>query len=205
VLYFPDEADLDTAVYGEDFVELSKNAAVFIRMPYTADREKSPWTVESEVPVNKLQSDNPAREFNIPVGRVTIVVCDWYGNEVTKLNGPFRAQNLQRAIEGVARRVADSDRRLQRNYDRAKEAAEKDDRRGALRHISSNFREGLVGLPAQEATIRLYHDILDAARTEATKLSEEGDVEGLRRLATDFRRTALEKEIEEAIKSADRS
>src|SRR5690606_17698526 len=115
-------------------------------------------------------------------------------------SGNIRARDIQRAVEGVARVVEANDKKLQRNLDRAQAAMEKEDRRGALRQISSNLGMGLVGLPAQEATVRLYHEILDAARTEMNKMVEEGNAEGLKALAGEFRRTSLEKEIDEAMK-----
>lgn len=199
VVFFPAENDGDSALSGEDMADLSRNAAVFIRVPFTSDREKSPWAVDSVVPVNKLLSDNPSREFNIPVGRATVVICDWYGNEHDRQGSNIRANVLERILTTVEAKVESTNARMQKTLERAKDAVEKNDRRNALRHVMRNFNDGLVGMPAAEETRTLYHSIMDQARTEIEQLVEKGDAEGLKSMARDLRRTDVEKEISEAI------
>jgi hypothetical protein len=199
VVLFPAESDGDTVMSGEDMAELSRNKAVFIRMPFTSDREESAWAVEGVVPVNKLLSDNPARDFNVPVGRSTVVICDWYGNEHDRQASSVRAAALERILGLVETRVDSANARLQKTLERAQEAHEKQDRRTALRHILRNFNDGMVGMPAAEGTARLYRTIMDETRAEIEQLAADGDREALRTLARDLRRTDVEKEINEAI------
>jgi hypothetical protein len=199
VVWFPAENESDDAFSGREIADLSRNAAVFIRVPYTSDRETSPWTVETVVPTNKLMSENPSREYGIAVNRSTIIVADSWGNEFQRLTRTPNHRELQGLIERVAQSVERDNARLQRNYDRAKDAYENDDRRRALNSILDNFRTGKFGLPAQEETVRLYHRILDEARTQVSELADKQDREALREMAREFRRTDLEKEINEAI------
>lgn len=200
MIWFPAENDNDTNFQGKELADLSKNAAVFVRVPYTSDREKSPWAVESVVPTNKLLSDNPSREYNIPVNRSTVIVADSWGNEYFRLSRTPNDRQLQGQIERVKQSVDRENSRLEKDLERAREAYERQDRSRALSSIMKNFKTGKVGMPAQEATVRLYHTILDEARGEVSELVAESDAEGLRALAREFKRTDLESEIDEAIK-----
>jgi hypothetical protein len=202
VLYFPDEQDSPTVIYGEDLAELSRTSAMFIKVPYNADRTKSPWAKESAVPINKLLSENPSREYNIPVGRATVLICDWYGNEYNRVGTNVRAPQLSQMLEQVKTRVERTNDNLQRTLERATKAHEEGNRRVALRHVMSNLSQGHVGLPAQEATVHLYHKILDDARDEIKVMVEEGNQQGLRELAREFRGTDLKDEIDEAMEKA---
>ncbi|MBX3461060.1 MAG: hypothetical protein KF696_14025 [Planctomycetes bacterium] len=201
VVLFPDENDNDGAFAGKELAELSKTSALFVRMPYTADREKSPWAEESAVPTSKLLSDNPARDFNVPVGKATVLVLDWHGNEHNRLTTSVKANELQKHVEKVADKVKDINDKLEKTLAKAKDAHEKANRKEALKQIMSNFKGGIVGVPAQEETIRLYRAIMDEVRAEMAKLVESKDTAGLKTLQKDMRKTDVEKEINEAVKN----
>lgn len=203
VIYFPDENDSDFELYGEDFAEISKSDALFVKIPYTEDREESPWAEESEVPTSKLLSENPSREYDVRVGEPTVIVCDWHGNEYFRTDERVRADKLEMMIKRVADEVEDANDKLERYYDRAKKEFDDGDVRKAIRYLMRNFDdgEGPVGLPAQEESIRLYHEIMDNARAKMEELIEKKDVDGLKDLEKEVRSTSLEDEVEEAIDS----
>lgn len=205
VIYFPDERDSDFELYGEDFAELSKSNAVFVKIPYTEDRAESPWEEKSIIPTSKLLSDNPSREYDVRVGKATVLICDWHGNEYFRTDNRVRANKLEAMVVRVEKDAEKANDKLQRNYDKAKEEYDDGDTRKALRYLLKNFDdgEGPVGLPAQEESIRLYHEIADDARTKIDKLKEARDSDGLKDLAKEFKRTPVEKEIEEAIKAVE--
>jgi len=201
VLYFADEADSDFTMYGEDLAELSKTDAMFVKVPYTADREKSPWAETSVVPTSKLLSDNPAREYNVAVGKAAVLVCDWFGNEYFRTDEKVKADKLKLMIAKVSDQVEDANKKLQKNLEKAQQAMEKQDSKNAIKALLKNFDEGVVGLDAQEASVRLYHEIMDDIREQKDVLVEKGDVDGLKELAKLVKKTDLEKEVDEAISS----
>jgi hypothetical protein len=202
VLYFADENDSEWELYGEDFAALSQMDAMFIKIAYTADREESPWAEESVVPTSKLLSDNPSREYNVRVGDQAVVVCDWYGNEYFRTDNKVRADKLKVMISNVAKQVEDSNKKLQKNLDKAQKAADENDNADAIKNLLKNFKEDVVGLDAQEGSIRLYHSIMDSIREQKEKLVEKGDVDGLKDLAKIVKKTEMEKEIDEAMETA---
>ncbi|MCB9932828.1 MAG: hypothetical protein H6841_05320 [Planctomycetes bacterium] len=201
VLYFPDEADSDFTMYGEDLAELSKTDAMFVKIPYTADREKSPWAEDSVVPTSKLLSENPSLEYNVPVGKPAVIVCDWFGNEYFRTDEKVKADKLKAMITKVADQVEDANKKLQKNLEKAQQAMEKQDSKNAIKSLLKNFGEGVVGLDAQEESVRLYHEIMDSIREQKDALVEKGDVDGLKELAKVVKKTDLEKEVDEAISS----
>jgi len=201
VVYFPDEADSDFELYGEDFAELSKTDGMFIEIPYTDDREVSPWAEKSAVPTSKLLSDNPSRDYSVEVGKATVVVCDWFGNEYFRTDTRIKADKLKAMLVKVADLVEDANEKLQKNLDKATQANEKANTKDALKLLMKNFDEGLVGLDAQEASIRLYHEILDGLREQTAALVENNDIEGLKALAKLVKKTELEKEVDDAMAS----
>jgi hypothetical protein len=199
VVYFPDEADSDFELYGEDFAELSQTDGMFIEIPYTDDREVSPWAEKTVVPTSKLLSDNPSREYNVEVGKATVVVCDWFGNEYFRTDTRVKADKLKAMLIKVADLAEASNEKLQKNLDKATQAQEKANVKDALKNLMKNFEEGVVGLEAQEASIRLYHEIMDSLREQKDALVEKADVEGLKELAKLVKKTDLEKEVDEAM------
>jgi hypothetical protein len=202
VLYFADENDSEWELYGEDFAALSQMDAMFIKIAYTADREVSPWAEESVVPTSKLLSDNPSREYNVRVGDQVVVVCDWYGNEYFRTDSKVRADKLKLMIGNVAKQVEDSNKKLQKYLDKAQADVDDSDNAGAIKNLLKNFKEDVVGLEAQEGSIRLYHSIMDSIREQKEKLVEKGDVDGLKDLAKIVKKTEMEKEIDEAMETA---
>lgn len=202
VIWFPAENEADASFSGKEIADLSKTSALFLKVPYTADREKSPWATESAVPTSKLLSDNPAREYGIKVGQSTILVTDSWGNEHNRMTTAPNHKSLQSMVDKVKDKTEKDNTKLQKTFDKAKAAHEKGDRKGALSAITSNFKTGLVGLSAQEETIRLYHTIMDEVRAQVKELAEKKDTEGLKNLAKEMRKTDVEKEINEAIKES---
>jgi hypothetical protein len=201
VLYFADEADSDFAVYGDEVTALSKDNAVFIKFAHNADREKSPWAADSIVPVNKLLTDNPAREYNVPVGKATMVVCDWYGNEYFRPSSHSNADQIKRFLDQVGTRADGINKKLEKKLTKAQKSHEKKDVRRTIKDLKDNFETGLYGLPAQESSVKLYREIMQEGRDKLATLVEKGDSDGIKGLMKDFNDTELEKEPEEALKN----
>jgi hypothetical protein len=206
VLFFQGEGEQygDFYVYGEEFKKLSEENAVFVRIPFTANRDKAPDAVESAIPTSKLLSDNPARDYNIGVGRATFLVTDWHGNQFAKLERKATPSDLKALIDRVPSQVESLNKKLQKNYDNAKAAWDKEDRGGALGAIGKNFKEDVVGHEPQVNTINLYNSILETLMTKVEEMAGKGDIEGLKGIAKDrhLRGTAPAKAAEEALKKA---
>jgi hypothetical protein len=199
IVYFPSENADDSEFYGKEIAELSKADAVFIKMTYTEDREASPYASDSAVPTSKLLSDNPAREYNVEVGKATVMVCDWFGNEYFRSEPSIKAEKLSTMIGAVKGKVEDVNEKLQKNLDKAKSYVDAADRKNALKMLLKNFNEGVVGISAQEDSIRLYHEVMDSVRAEIAQLAEKGDTEGLKSLAKEVKKTDAEKDVEAAL------
>ena len=200
MIYFPGENDTDASFADKELAEISKADAVFVRVAYTDDREASPWGDDSVLPASKILSDNPSREYNVAVGKMTLVIADSYGNEYSRLTKQPKATELKGYLAKVKEHTDKTSEKLKKNLDKANEALANKDRKGALKLLLKNFGEDVVGLSPQEDSIRAYHDILDAARTEMGELVAKKDAAGLKALAKEFAKTDLEKEIDEAIK-----
>lgn len=201
VVYFPIQNEAEGAFSGEDLADMSRSKAVFIKVPFTDNREAAPDGGTSILPSSKLLSDNPRRDFNVAVGKATLIVCDWYGNEVSRLTTGIKAAEIDRELSRVAARVDSTSKKLQKGYDSAKAAWDKQDRVAAVKAIIGNFKEGVVGLEAQQDTIKLYSEIMDASRATVAELSEKGDKAGLKRLSRELRNTEAGKAAEEALKT----
>jgi hypothetical protein len=199
IIYFPSENADDSEFYGKEIAELSKADAVFVKVTYTEDREASPYASDSAVPTSKLLSDNPAREYNAPVGKACVVVCDWFGNEFYRTEPTVKADKLSTMIGDVKAKVEDMNNKLQKNLDKAKSYVDAADRKNALKMLLKNFNEGVVGISAQEDSIRLYHEVMDSVRAEIAQLAEKGDAEGLKSLAKEVKKTDAEKDVEAAL------
>jgi hypothetical protein len=201
VIYFPEENSTDADFSSKELAELSKTDAVFVKIPYTADREASPWAEESVVPTSKLLSDNPSREYDVKVGSSTVIVADSYGNEYYRLSKEPNADQLKAYIDRVKDQAEKATEKLQKNLDKAKAYLDKEDRKNAVKYLIRNFDEDVVGLAPQEESIRMYHDILDAARSELATMVEKKDADGIKNLAKEFKKTDMEDEIDEALDS----
>lgn len=200
MIYFATESASDFEFYGKELAEISKDKAVFIRIDFTEDREESPWAEESVVPTSKLLSDNPSREYDVQVGKLTVIITDSYGNEYYRVTKVPSDRQLMGYIEKVKDQVEDANDKLQKNLDKAREYLnDKKDRKNALKYLLKNFKDGMVGLDAQEESIRMYHEILDAARSELAELKEKKDVDGLKALGKDVDKTDMEEEVDEAL------
>lgn len=172
---------------------------MFIKIPFTEDREVSPWAENSVIPTSKLLSDNPSREYKVEAGKATLIVCDWFGNEYFRSDNRIKADKLKAMLVKIADLAEDANKKLQKNLDKATQAREKADDKDALKNLLKNFDEGVVGLEAQEGSIRLYHEIMDGIRAQKDALVEKGDMEGLKELAKLVKKTELEKEIDDAM------
>lgn len=199
MIYFAEENATDAAMADKELAALSRTDALFIRIAYTADREKSPWAEDTMVPTSKILSDNPSRDYKVPVGKLTIILADSYGNEYQRLNKKPTGAALQTALKKIAKDSDKANAKLQKNLDGAKAALEKGDRKGAMRLIMRNFKDGEVGHDAQVETIRTYHEILDAARGEIAEMIENKDADGIKNLQKDIGKSDLDKEIKEAL------
>lgn len=171
-----------------------------MRIAYNENRDKAPAS-ESPIPVSKLLSDNPARDYNVAVGKPLFVVADWFGNSYFRSDKKPSAAELKQMIDKIPGKVEDANKKLAKTYDAANTAWTKSDRSNALKSLLKNFKEDMVGLEAQENSIRLYHEIMDATRTKMNELHEKGDVDGLKGLAKEVKGTDVAKEVDAAIKN----
>ncbi|MDC1142481.1 hypothetical protein OAU50_05280, partial [Planctomycetota bacterium] len=203
VIYFAGEKDNEFTVYGEGLRELSMKSAVFIKFEYNPDREDAPDEDEatSIVPTNPLLSRNPAKAYDVRIkAEGTLVVCDWYGNKHYDTKASSKVKAITALVEKVADQVEKDEKSLRKNFEKAQAAVKKEDRKNAIKSLLKNFKDGKVGLAAQEESITLYHKIMDTARDDMADLSEAKDVEGLKKLAGDLKKTDVEDEIKAAIK-----
>ena len=203
VIYFPGEGAGDAEFSGEQIAELSKTDAIFVRVPYNPDREDSPWAEDSAVPSSKLLSENPSRDYRIRA-YPTFLVADSFGNEVYRITRAPSAAQLQKYFKQIEKKTAKLAKKLNRNLKNARTAWESKDETKAIKAILKNFKEDVVGLEAQEETVRLYHEVLDSARETISSLTEDGSADSLKKLKsmkTTYKKTDLLNEIAEAIES----
>jgi hypothetical protein len=201
VLFFQGEGPEfgDFYVYGADYVKLSKENATFIRFPHEANRDKAPDA--SIIPTSKLLGDNPARDYGVTVGKPTFFVTDWFGNPYFKVERKPSVSDLSGLIQKVPGQIDATTKKLQRTYLEAKAAWDKQARDEALRLLTKNFKEGVIGLEPQENSIRLYNEIMDAVQAEIDRLKDKGDSEGLKTLmkSKGLKGTAAAKSAEDAL------
>lgn len=203
ILFEGEDDDSTDADYisGKDIVELAKNKAVFIRVKYNKDREES-WDDGSMVPTSIILSKNPTRDYHIKVFP-TMVIADCYGNEYYKGTKKPDAAALKRYFESIADQMKKSNEKLQKKLDDAKKSFEAKDTAKTLKALSENFATKIVGLEAQEGSIKLYHQVIEGGRTQIKDTVAAGgkDVEKkLKELKKTYKDTELAKEIDAAIK-----
>ncbi len=202
LVFFPGESEeqnSDGYMADPAMAELVDAKAIFVRIPYTSDREKAP-SGDSCVPTCKLTSDNPTRDFGVRT-YPTFVVADKYGNEQFRIETKKpAAKELEGFFEKVASKVEDSTKKVQKNLDAATKAWSSKDRSTALKSILKNFKDGFVGYDPVEGTVRLYNEIMEASRAEIASLKESGDAKGLKALKTALKGTDAEKDADEALK-----
>jgi hypothetical protein len=198
VVIVPSDQDNERLLYGQDFADMSREKATFVKVVDSGDRDRPAWEVNSTVPTSPLLSANPARDFNAPAGRITILVCDWFGNEYQRFQGNVRANSLERTVQGMEQLVEGETRRLERLYERAEQSHEREDVSGTVRSLVRVFAVGRTGLEPVEKASRLYHELCDKARQDVEKLVADGDEAGLRELERTFRNTDMADEIAKA-------
>ena len=197
-----DSTDADY-IFGKDIVELAKNKAVFIRVKYNPDREES-WDDGSMVPSSIILSKNPTRDYHVKVFP-TMVVADCYGNEYYQGTKKPDAATLTRYFDSIADKMKQSNDKLQKKLDDAKKSFEAKDTAKTLKALSENFATKIVGLAAQEASIKLYHQVIEGGRKELQDAVAAGGKEldkKLKDLKKLYKDTELAKEIDTAIKDA---
>ncbi|MBK9974302.1 MAG: hypothetical protein IPP14_05975 [Planctomycetes bacterium] len=192
--------DATKMLHGEDIAKLSKEKAVFILVDYNSDRTPSLDT-GSPVPTSKLTGPNPSRDYNI-TSTPCWLVCDEFGNEYTRLKSLPDGKQLESKIEAIAPTRDIINKRMEKSLADGKKALEGKDNAAFLKAALKNFREGVIGLPAQEDTIRAYRSLLDDTRNEIDSILSDKPKDAekrLRGLEKDFKSTELSKEIKDAI------
>lgn len=205
ILFEGEDDDSTDADYlsGKDIVELATNKAVFIRVPYTKDREES-WDDGSMIPTSIILSKNPTRDYHVKVFP-TMVIADCYGNEYYKGTKKPDAAQLKRFFESIADQMKKSNEKLQKKLDEAKKSFEAKDTAKTLKALGENFATRIVGLEAQEASIKLYREVIEGGRKEVQDAIAAGgkDLEKkLKELKKLYKDTELAKEIDAALKDA---
>lgn len=204
VLFFLDEGmsavDATKMLHGEDIAKLSKEKAVFILIEYNNDRTPSLET-ECPIPTSKLADPNPSREYNI-TATPTWLVCDHFGNEYTRFTKVPDGKQLSTKVEELKDAMLLVNNRLQKNLDEAKKALDGKDTAGFLKAAMKNFKEGVVGLSAQEDTIRAYRTAIDSARKDVDSILAEKPKDAEKRLKEmqkTYKGTELAKDIKDAL------
>jgi len=186
---------------GKEVVELAKNKAVFIRIKYNPDREES-WDDGSMVPTSILLSKNPSRDYHIKT-YPTMIIADCYGNEYFKGTAMPTVQQLEKNFEAVADLMKKSNDKLQKKLDEAKKSFEAKDAAKTLKALAENFGTKVVGLSAQEASIKLYHELIEGGRKEMQESIAAGGKtleKKLKEMKKTYKDTELVKEIDAALK-----
>ncbi len=207
VVFFPGEGkefEFDGYFYGKELKEMAETKAVFVRVAYSADRAPLPFADQSPVPTKKLSSDNPSRDYNV-TSYPTFVVADQNGNEFFRISGKKpSAKDLEAYFGELPKKVEDVNSRLQKNLDKAKELWTKKDSKETVKLVLKNFKEGVVGLDAQEATARLYHEVLEDARAKVGEISDKSKADNVKKLKAmqrEWKGTEIYYEIEELLKA----
>jgi hypothetical protein len=205
ILFFIDEetsaVEASRAMHDATLAKMSKDGdAYFLIVEHNADRTPS-MTTESPVPTTKLLDTNPARAYDIR-NYPSVLVCDWHGNETRRFNDEPVASDLKRRIDEVSEYMTAWEEKLRKNLDEAKAEFEKKDMRKFFKLMNKNFREGLVGLDAQNEGVKLYRTAINDALDEVDRILEDRPKDGhskLKKLSKDYRDTEIRKEIDDAI------
>lgn len=201
IIYFTDEKDDPAPFADQAFVDLAQSEAVFVKIPYTSFRDKAPNAEDSVIPTSKLLSDNPSRDYKVPVGKMALIIADCHGNEYFRLTSVPKAKDLKATLDKVPAQVEKAESKLRKNYDVAKTSWDKQDGANALKPILKNFKEGLVGLDAQQESISLYNQIIEAGLEKVKQAHDRGDNEALKGMSKDYKGTAVGKAADEALKN----
>jgi uncharacterized membrane protein YdfJ with MMPL/SSD domain len=128
-----------------------------------------------------------------------VLVTDSWGNDFYRFERVPSAEELRMSVKKIADKVESANKKLARNLDAAKTAWDKKDRNNALKSVLKNFKEGVVGMEAQEGTIALYHEIMDQARANIADMASKGDKDGLKGLGKELKGTDAAKDVETAL------
>jgi hypothetical protein len=203
-IFFPGENDDANSYFGGADYKALEGKAQFVAIPYNSDREPSPVTEESLVPTSKLLSDNPSRDYGIKT-YPAFIVADSYGNVVLSLSGKKpTAKELDASFGKVSAKMDDNGKKLQRRLDNARKAWETKDASKAMSEIRGNFKDGLVGYDAQNETIRVYHEVVEAARAQVETLKGDNSadaIKALKAMKNTFKDTEVEASIDAALKA----
>ena len=204
VLYFPAEEldlmDASVELHGKDVAKVSEDSALFVMVPYNADRTPG-FDDGSPVPTSKFLSPNLARDYAV-TKNPTFVICDWHGNEYQRWTKVPTEKDMIKQIESIAAEMEKLDKKLTVTLDEAKKAKDAKDLREFFKVADKNFKTGAVGLAAAEETIKLYREVIDAGRDEVNKILETKPADGqaqLKEMAKTYRDTDLAEEIDEAL------
>lgn len=192
--------DATKALHGEDIAKLSKEKAVFVLVDFNPDRTPG-LNDGSPVPRSKLESSNLSREFDIRATPCWIIT-DQFGNEFNRFSKAPEGGKLAGSIDGIQAQVDAINTRLGKTLDEARKLLEAKDTAGFLKAAMKNFREGVVGLQAQEDTIKAYKQTLDAAREEVDQILEDRPKNAEKRLKEmlkTFKGTEVHAKIKDAI------
>lgn len=151
-----------------------------------------------------MLSDNPSRDYGIKA-YPAFIVADSYGNVVLSLSGKKpTAKELDASFGKVSAKMDDNGKKLQRRLDNARKAWETKDASKTMSEIRGNFKDGLVGYDAQNETIRIYHEVVEAARAQVETLKGDNSadaVKALKAMKNTFKDTEVEASIEAALKA----
>lgn len=204
VLFFPEEGvdpiDASKQLHDEELAKLSEDNVMFVMIPFNADRTPS-FDDGSPIPTSRLLSPNPSRDYDI-TRNPTYIVCDHFGNEYDRHTRTPSARKLKRSIDDVSDMMEKFNEKLQKNVEDMKEALEDKELKKFFKAALKNFKFGVVGLEAQEETIKLYRKQIDDARERIDQILEDRPDDGqdtLKSMSRDFRDTELKDEIDDAI------
>lgn len=204
VLYFPgedlDPIDASRELHDAELAKLSDGNVTFVMIEHNSDRTPS-FDDGSPVPTSKLLSPNPSRDYDIQ-HYPSFIVCDWFGNEYVRHTKVPSAKSLMADVEKVADSMAGMNEKLAGNLEDATKALEGKDVKKFLKAVNKNFKYGVVGLSAQEDTIKLYRKLMDDTRADVESLLSnrpEDAEKRLKDLSKDFRDTEIEEEIKDAL------
>jgi hypothetical protein len=173
---------------------------MIVLVDYNADRTPSLDT-GSPIPLSKLASANLSREYAISA-TPSWVLCDHFGNEFNRFNKAPEGGTLSSRIDEIDARVEAVNTRMTKALEDARKALESKDLSRFFKAANKNFREGVVGLPAQVETIKAYKKTLEDAEAEVNDLLEERPKHAekrLREMLKDYKGTEVYEKIKNAV------
>jgi hypothetical protein len=204
ILFFVEEdvdpVDASKQFHDLELAKLSQKDAIFVQIPYNPDRTPS-LSDGSPIPTSKLLSPNPSRDYNI-TSYPTFLVCDHFGNEYVRHTKVPAPSAINKDITALTEHADAKNKLLQKNLDAAKAALEKKDTRKFFTAVLKNFKEGVIGLEAQNESIKVYRELVDKTREEINEILETKPTDAekrLKALSKDFKDTEVEADIKDAL------